>query len=163
MVGTFGQRELVNRMQLTLKQMDVLAQSVASGAAAPGIYLIEVILNGRVNTTVGNTWTNVGGSSLAQVQYHAANTIITGGEPILSYFVSTVTNEASVVAQDLSTVRELGNSVLAGGTTTTGSTDGSNVFPDGPDIVTITVRNLSAANVTTSTVNGRLSWTEAQA
>jgi hypothetical protein len=68
-----------------------------------------------------------------------------------------------VVAQDLSTVRELGNSVLAGGTTTTGSTDGSNVFPDGPDIVTITVRNLSAANVTTSNINGRLSWTEAQA
>jgi hypothetical protein len=163
MIGIFGQRELNNRMQLTLKQMDVLAQSVASGAASPGVYLIEVILNGKVNTVTGNNWTNVSGSSLAQVQYHAASTVITGGEPILSYFVSTVTNEASVVGQDLSTVRELGNSILAGGTTTVGSTDGSNVFPDGPDMVTITVRNLSAANVTTSNINGRLSWTEAQA
>ena len=162
-VGVLGQRELVNRMQLTLKQMDVLAQSVASGAAAPGVYLIEVILNGRVNTVTNNNWVNVGGSSLSQVQYHAANTVITGGEPILSYFVSTVTNEASVVGQDLSTVRELGNSILAGGTTTVATTDGSNVFPDGPDKVTITVRNLSAANVTTSNINGRLSWTEAQA
>jgi hypothetical protein len=143
--------------------MDVLAQSVASGAASPGVYLIEVILNGKISTVTNNNWTNVSGSSLAQVQYHAASTVITGGEPILSYFVSTVTNEASVVGQDLSTVRELGNSIIAGGTTTVGSTDGSNVFPDGPDMVTITVRNLSAANVTTSNINGRLSWTEAQA
>jgi hypothetical protein len=162
-VGILGQRELVNRMQLTLKQMDVLAQSVASGAASPGIYLIEVILNGKNNTATGNNWVNVGGSSLAQVQYHSANTVILGGEPILSYFVSTVTNEASVVGQDLSTVRELGNSILGGGTTTATNTDGTNIFPDGPDKVTITVRNLSAANVTTSRVNGRLSWTEAQA
>lgn len=163
MVGTFGQRELINRMQLTLKQMDVIAQSTASAAGNPGIFLIEVILNGKVNTTTGNNWTNIGGSSLAQVQYHAANTTISGGEPILSYFVSTVTGEANVVSQDLSTVRELGNSVLAGGNTTVGSTDGTNIFPDGPDIVTICVRNLSGAAVTSASLNGRLSWTEAQA
>jgi hypothetical protein len=89
--------------------------------------------------------------------------IITGGEPILSYFVSTVTGEASVVGQDLSTVRELGNSIIAGGTTTTSSTDGTNVFPDGPDMVTVCVRNLSGAAVTSASLNGRLSWTEAQA
>jgi hypothetical protein len=163
MVGLFGQRELVNRMQLTLKQMDVLAQSTASATGNPGIYLVEVILNGRVNNASGNTWVNVGGSSLAQVQYHAANTIVLGGEPILSYFVSTVTGEASVVGQDLSTVRELGNSILAGGTSSAANTDGSNIFPDGPDKVTITIRNLSGAAVTSSSVNGRLSWTEAQA
>jgi hypothetical protein len=163
MVGVFGQRELINRMQLTLKQMDVLAQSTAATAGNPGIFLIEVILNGKVNTTTGNTWQNVGGSSLSQVQYHAANTTITGGEPILSYFVSTVTGEAAVVSQDLSTVRELGNSVIAGGTTTTSSTDGTNVFPDGPDMVTICVRNLSGGSVTSASLNGRLSWTEAQA
>ena len=162
-VGILGQRELVNRMQLTLKQMDVLAQSTSSVAFSPGIYLIEVILNGRVSTATGNNWVNVGGSSLSQVQYHAASTIITGGEPILSYFVSTVTGEAAVVGQDLSTVRELGNSILAGGNTAVATTDGSNVFPDGPDKVTITVRNLSGTNVTSSSVNGRLSWTEAQA
>jgi hypothetical protein len=150
-------------MQLTLKQMDVLAQSTASAAGNPGIFLIEVILNGKVSTTTGNNWQNVGGSSLAQVQYHAANTVITGGEPILSYFVSTVTGEAQVVGQDLGTVRELGNSVLAGGNTTVSSTDGSNVFPDGPDMVTICVRNLSGAAVTSASLNGRLSWTEAQA
>jgi hypothetical protein len=163
MVGTFGQRELINRMQLTLKQMDVIAQSTASATGNPGIFLVEVILNGKVNTTTGNSWSNVGGSSLAQVQYHAANTTISGGEPILSYFVSTVTGEANVVSQDLSTVRELGNSVIAGGTTTTSSTDGTNIFPDGPDMVTICVRNLSGASVTSASLNGRLSWTEAQA
>jgi hypothetical protein len=162
-VGVLGQRELINRMQLTLKQMDVLAQSTSSVAYSPGIYLIEVILNGKVNTVTNNNWVNVGGSSLSQVCYHAASTIITGGESIFSYFVSTVTGEASVVAQDLSRVRELGTSILGGGTTNVASTDGTNIFPDGPDIVTICVRNLSGTNVTSSSVNGRLSWTEAQA
>jgi hypothetical protein len=150
-------------MQLTLKQMDVLAQSTASAANNPGIFLIEVILNGKVNTVTNNNWVNVGGSSLSQVCYHAANTTIIGGESIFSYFVSTVTGEASVIAQDLSRVRELGTSILGGGTTNVTSTTGANIFPDGPDIVTICVRNLSGAAVTSASLNGRLSWTEAQA
>jgi hypothetical protein len=162
-VGVLGQRELINRMQLTLKQMDVLAQSTASAANNPGIFLIEVILNGKVNTVTNNNWVNVGGSSLSQVCYHAASTTIIGGESIFSYFVSTVTGEASVIAQDLSRVRELGTSILGGGTTNVTSTDGANIFPDGPDIVTICVRNLSGAAVTSASLNGRLSWTEAQA
>ncbi len=162
-VGTLGQRELINRMQLTLKQMDVLAQSTASSTNSPGVFLIEVILNGTVSTTTGNTWVNVGGSSLSQVCYHAASTIITGGESIFSYFISTVTGEASVIGQDLSRVRELGTAILGGGNTNVTSTDGYNVFPDGPDVVTITVRNLSKASVTSASLNGRLSWTEAQA
>jgi hypothetical protein len=60
-------------------------------------------------------------------------------------------------------VRDLGNSILGGGTTNVASTTELNVFPDGPDIVTIAIRNLSGSGVTTATVNGRLSWTEAQA
>jgi hypothetical protein len=161
-VGVLGERELVNRMQLTLRQMDVLSL-VAGSAGNPGAFLVELILNPRFNTATGNTWENVGGSSLSQVCYHAANTTLIGGEPIFSFFVSTQSGEASVVQQDLGLVRDLGNSILGGGTTNAGQTTELNIFPDGPDIVTIAIRNLSGSGVTTATVNGRLSWTEAQA
>jgi hypothetical protein len=161
-VGVFGERELINRMQLRLRQMDVLSL-VAGTAGNPGAFLVELILNPRFNTSVGNTWENVGGSSLSQVCYHAANTTLIGGEPIFSFFVSTQSGEANVVQQDLGLVRDLGNSILGGGTTNTAQTTELNIYPDGPDIVTIAIRNLSGAGVTTATVNGRLSWTEAQA
>jgi hypothetical protein len=161
-VGVLGERELVNRMQLTLRQMDVLSL-VAGTAGNPGAFLVELVLNPKFNTSTGNTWENVGGSSLSQVCYHSVNTTLVGGEPIFSFFVSTQSGEASVVQQDLSLVRDLGNSILGGGTTNVASTTELNVFPDGPDIVTIAIRNLSGSGVTTATVNGRLSWTEAQA
>jgi len=161
-VGVFGERELINRMQLRLRQMDVLSL-VAGTAGNPGAFLVELVLNPKFNTASGNTWENVGGSSLSQVCYHSVNTTLVGGEPIFSFFVSTQSGEASVVQQDLGIVRDLGNSILGGGTTNTASTTELNVFPDGPDIVTIAIRNLSGSGVTTATVNGRLSWTEAQA
>jgi hypothetical protein len=161
-VGTLGQRELINRMQLALFQMDVLA-NVASTAGNPGLFMIEVILNGKLSTATGNTWTNVGGSSLSQVMYHAANTTITGGESIFSYFLNVPANDANVASNSLTQVKTLGNSIFAGGSTTAGSTDGSNIFPDGPDVVTICIRNLSGSGVTSNSINARLSWQEAQA
>jgi len=57
---------------------------------------------------------------------------------------------------DLGDVRDLGNSILGGGTTLT--TTG--VYPDGPDTLHIVARNIGAAS---ATVFARLSWTEAQA
>ena len=161
-VGTLGQRELINRMQLALYQMDVLA-SITSSAGNPGLFMIEVILNGKLNTATGNTWTNVGGSSLSQVMYHAANTTITGGESIFSYFLNVLANDANVASNSLTQVKTLGNAIYAGGTTTAGSTDGTNIFPDGPDVVTVCIRNLSGASVTANSINARLSWQEAQA
>jgi hypothetical protein len=162
-VGIFGERELINRMQLTLRQMDILAQSTASSTNNPGVFLVELMLNGKVNTVTNNNWVNAGGSSLSQICYHAANTTFTGGEPIFSFFVSTVTNEASVVQQDLNLVRVLGNSIMGGGLVNTSPTTEANVFPDGPDVVTVVVRNLSSASVTSASINARMSWTEAQA
>jgi hypothetical protein len=62
---------------------------------------------------------------------------------------------------DLSGVRDLGNSILGGG----GLNSNTNIYPDGPDTLTIVVTNLSTlpAAVGVATVFGRLSWTEAQA
>jgi hypothetical protein len=134
-------------MQLTLRSMAI--QSTGAGA----VFLITLRLNGRVS---GGTFASVGGSSLAQVAYHSGQTI-TGGENVFGFY----TNTPGVTSQDLSTVRDIGNSILGGGNTLTCPTTASNVYPDGPDILTICATNITA--VTTNSVNARISWTEAQA
>ena len=157
-VGLFSFRDMVNRMQLAL---DSLGMVVSAGATTPLQLLVKVILNGRLSTAVGNNWVNVGGSSLAQVMIHPAGTLITGGETILSFYATSSPSSATVVEQVLVKVRELGTSINSGGLLTAGSTDGSNIYPDGPDVVTISVSNISAQTV--NSVAARISWTEAQA
>jgi len=152
--GIIGARDLINRMQLTLRQMDI----VATGTAA--IFRVELVLNGRIGGSGAGAFAAAGGSSLAQVALHTATTpftTVTGGETILSFFIYT----PSVVQQDLNLVRDLGNSILGGGTSNTVPTTSANLYPDGPDVVTIRVTNVSA--VATSTIAARISWTEAQA
>jgi hypothetical protein len=146
--GLMGAREIINRMQLTLRSMGAYV------TGANMAFRIELVLNGRVSA---GTFANVGGSSLAQVSYHTAGTTVAGGETIFSFFVSSNT----VTTQDLNLVRDLGNSILGGGTTLTAPTTVANVYPDGPDIVTICATNITA--VTTNSINARISWTEAQA
>jgi hypothetical protein len=152
LTGLLGARDLINRMQLTLRQMDV----VATGSAV--ILRVELILNGKLGGTGAGTFVAAGGSSLAQIATHSATgtTTITGGESIFSFFVYT----PSVVQQDLTLVRDLGNSILGGGTTATVPTSSANLYPDGPDVVTVKVTSLTA---TTSSIAPRISWTEAQA
>lgn len=140
--GTLGQRELINRMQLTLRELGVL-----SG----GTFLISLILNGRVS---GGTYTSAGGSSLSQLCLHTAGTTITGGESIYSFFVTSGTT-----TKELTLVRDLGNSILGGGNSLTAPTTVNNIYPDGPDLVIVSARNVGV----TTTINARLSWTEAQA
>lgn len=149
LTGLLGVREIINRMQLTFRAM---------GAYVTGnnmAFRIELILNGRVSA---GTFAPVGGSSLAQVAYHTVGTTVTGGETIFSFFVS---SNGSVTTQDLNVVRDLGNSILGGGTSLTVPTTVNGVYPDGPDIVTICATNVTA--VATNSINARISWTEAQA
>jgi len=149
LTGILGNREIINRMQLTLRSM-----AVQSSGASPCVFLISLRLNGRVSA---GTFSSVGGSSLAQVAYHTTATTITGGENVFGFY----TNTPGVTAQDLSTVRDIGNSILGGGATLTCPTTPANLYPDGPDVLTICATNISA--VTTNSVNARISWTEAQA
>lgn len=146
LTGLIGAREIINRMQLTLRQMDVYT----TGAA----FKIEVFLNGRLS---GGTFSALGGSSLAQVAYHTAGQTIAGGEAIFGFF----TSNTGAVTQDLSIVRDIGNSIMGGGTSTNVPTSALNMYPDGPDIITVCATNIT--NQATNTINSRLSWTEAQA
>jgi hypothetical protein len=92
---------------------------------------------------------------LAQLCLHAAGTTVTGGETIFSFFT-----QNGVTQQDLSLVRDLGNSILGGGTSLTAPTTSANLYPDGPDILTIRATNVGSV---AGSINARISWTEAQA
>ena len=150
--GAFGSRELVNRMQLVLRTL---------GVSIAGISTANVLVRGYLNSTpsTATTWTNAVGnlagqqnSSLAQIaDYGGGNVTVSGGEVIAGFFV------AGTSTLDLGTVRDLGNSVLGGG----GATANTQIYPDGPDVLTITATNLTPG--TSVNLLTRLSWTEAQA
>ncbi len=145
LVGAFGTREIINRMQLALNSLGVYAN---------GNFLVTLVLNGQLNTA--DTWLNVGGSSLSQIVFHPTGRTITGGETIGGFYVNSSGTAFGTTTLDLSKTRDLGNSILGGGTTTTNT----QFYPDGPDMLTVMVRNVGS---TTGTVFGRLSWIEAQA
>lgn len=144
--GVLGAREIVNRMQLTLESLGVYV----TGAAVR----VELILNGRVSGSPG-TWTNIGGSSLTQFATHGTTSTIAGGESIFTFF----STAGGVNSQTLTAVRDLGNSILGGGLVTAVSTTNTNIYPDGPDQVTVCVTPLA----TNAAVAARLMWKEAQA
>jgi len=151
-VGAFGARELINRMQLVLRALDITTNTANSNL------LITAVLNGTPSSSTNwtnavNNVTTVQNSSLAQIaNYAAGSTTVAGGEITAGFFVGSGANSV-----DLNPVRDLGNCILGGG----GATSNVNIYPDGPDTLTIAVTNLSPS--ASASVLGRLSWTEAQA
>jgi hypothetical protein len=151
--ANFGQRELINRMQLQLDSVGVLTSTPESSL------VVTAIINGRPSSDT--LWTNavknsvvLSNTSLAQIADYAGNnnkTIILGGEQTGGFYVQ------GTAAIDLTSIRELGNSILGGGNN---SADES-IYPDGPDVLSIVVTNLNATD--SVDVFGRLGWFEAQA
>ena len=149
--AAFGARELINRMQLTLRTLDL---------SVVGIQTANILLRAYLNAipSTATTWTNSVGnalgavnSSLAQIaDYAGGSTTVAGGEVTAGFWASQTTSI------DISGVRDLGNSVLGGG----GSSANTQIYPDGPDVLTIVATNVSPYAVN---VYGRISWTEAQA
>ena len=148
----FGQRELINRVQLVLRNLGVSIAGITTANV-----LVRAFLNGTPSSAT--TWTNAVGnvsgqinSSLAQIaDYGGGNTTVSGGEVTAGFFVS------GTSTLDLGTVRDLGNSILGGG----GAAANTQIYPDGPDVLTITATNLTPG--TSVNLLTRLSWTEAQA
>ena len=148
--ASFGSRELINRMQLVLRTLDLTTKTTGAN------FLVRAYLNSTPSTAT--LWTNAVGnvpgiqnSSLAQIaDYAGGTTTITGGEVTAGFFVN------STSSIDLDKVRDLGNCILGGG----GAFANSQIYPDGPDVLTITATNVGGAAVD---VLARLSWTEAQA
>ena len=149
-IAEFGAREVVNRMQLILKSLGVTTRFDSSRL------LIRAVLNGVPATA--QSWTDatgdIGGqanSSLAQIADYSGRDIpIFGGETIAGFFVQGTTT------LDLSTLRDLGNSILGGGSARVDQ----ELYPDGPDVLTIVATNIGTSS---AEILGRVSWTEAQA
>lgn len=149
--ANFGQRELINRMQLKLRGLGVTTPNSGTN------YLVRAYLNAI--PSVGATWAlpnffeaGTANSSLAQIaDYRTLGTVTVFGGEITGGFLSQGTDSIS-----LDSLRDLGNSILGGG----GSNSRTGIYPDGPDTITIVVTNLGTQ---IAQFQGRLSWTEAQA
>ena len=145
--GNYGSRELVNRMQLLLRQVDI---------SSNGKFFVELVLNPNIDTAAN--WIEVGGTSLAQYAPLNPNAELIGGEVIFSFFSDNGVNQYS-----LKEVKELSNSILGGGTSNYASTtapDPTGIFPDGPEVLAVRCTNIAGSN---KKIDARLSWTEAQA
>ena len=143
-----GVREIINRMQMVLRQVDCFAN---------GSVLMSLVLNTTVSPGTPN-WTPVGGSSLAQYINHSPGTLVQGGEVIYGFYLNTVGGPAyQTTQQDLNLVRDLGTSILSGGSSPFSNVD---IYPNGPDMVTIVAQNIGPIN---ANISSRVSWTEAQA
>ena len=158
--GAMGTRELINRMQLIFKSLDISLVGTTTGNVLVQAFLNAVpIINPGTSSTLTNiAWTNsvrnainVPSSSLAQIADYAGNNVtVFGGEGTAGFFVS------STGTSDISSVRDLGNSLQGGGF----GYSNAGIYPDGPDTLTIVVTNLATS---AQPVLGRISWTEAQA
>jgi hypothetical protein len=145
--GNFGTRELINRMQLVLRQVDI---------SSTGKFFVELVLNPRPDAN--NNWSNVGGTSLAQYSILSTNTDLIGGEVIYGFY-----SDNGVNSYDLSAVKEISNCILGGGGTSYSTSTAPNptgIFPDGPEVLAVRVTNLDGTN---RNIDARFSWTEAQA
>jgi hypothetical protein len=148
--GLLGIKETINRMQLQLSDMAVVSS---------GTILVNLVLNGTCTGFSGSFQSIAASgqisSSLAQVAVNTSNTAtITSGESVTALYSN------GVNTLDLGQVRDLGNSILGGGTVNTIPTTPAGVYPDGPDILYVVATNTTASAVT---MLARINWKEAQA
>ena len=147
--GFLGEREIVNRMQLILKSVGILSTHNCT---------ITLRLNGLITNT---NWSRVENPSLSQLIYHNNQDEISGGIDIFNFRAQggtgTTNRSAVVTTQELGEITTLGNSILGG----------NNVFPDGPDVLTVVAKLNEDPSTVSDTnpfnVTGRISWTESQA
>lgn len=149
--GLLGSREVINRAQLQLESLGLYTTGTG--------YFIQLYLNGYASAAFTGSFQAISSntSSLAQVALNTTlGTTIINGESVAAAY----SNVSGPTTLDLSTVRDLGNSILGGGTSNTVPTSQAGFYPDGPDILYVVATALTA---TSSTLVARLTWKEAQA
>jgi hypothetical protein len=140
LTGKLGDRDVINRMQLRLKEI---------GISATNLVDVKVLLNPRLNNL---NFTGVDAPSLTQVVEHTAADTVSGGVQVYNFRGSggSAAGVEGTTTVDVSTLFEMSNSILGG----------DSIFPDGPDIITIAVARLTGNSTLTS---AKLTWSEAQA
>jgi hypothetical protein len=140
--GQFGDRDLINRSQLLLQKLQLQSDQA--------VQVYGILNPGNIDAS-SLTWTSVNTTALGSQPSFAqiSTSSTTAGTPGEQIF-STLGPPAGFAEIDLSSLKELSNSAIGGYSN----------FPDGPDVLAVVVRNLSAS---TATVNLNLFWSEAQA
>jgi hypothetical protein len=141
--GTLGDRDLINRSLLLLQKLQIQSDQ--------SVQVYGILNPGNISAYTDLTWSSVNtvalGSqpSFSQISTSLA-TVASPGEQVFS----TLGQPGGFAEIDLNQLKELSNSSIGG----------YNNYPDGPDVLAIVVRNLSAAS---ANVNINLFWSEAQA
>jgi hypothetical protein len=148
--GPLGVRELVNRMQLRLRSVDLMTTNDTE---------IRLILNGFIDN---KTFKPASSPSLSQIVVHNKGDTVQDGSILFSYRVPGGVNDTSgkrtstVTNYDVSGLGYLGNSIQGG----------DSIYPDGPDVLTLVAVCLDPGGVCATSpysVTARVSWAEAQA
>jgi hypothetical protein len=139
LTGKLGDRDVINRMQLRLKEIGVSSTQLVD---------VKLLLNPRLNNL---NFQGVDNPSLTQVVEHTASDTISGGIQVYNFRATGGSGgtEATTTV-DVSTLFELSNSILGG----------DSIYPDGPDILTVAVSRLTGNSTLTA---AKISWSEAQA
>jgi hypothetical protein len=139
LTGKLGDRDVINRMQLRLKEIGVSTNQLVE---------VKVLLNPRLNNL---NFQGVDSPSLTQIVEHTAADTVSGGVQVYNFKAAPGASASDgTTTVDVSSLFELSNSILGG----------DSIYPDGPDILTIAVARLSGNSTLTS---AKLSWSEAQA
>ena len=134
LTGRLGDKDIINRMQIRMQEIGVSPDELVE---------VKLLLNGRLNNL---SFTPVDPPSLVELVEHTLQDTISGGIQIYNFQAEA----GSTTTLDLDRLFELSNSILGG----------DNVFPDGPDILTVAVSRLTG---NPTRVAAKLSWLEAQA
>ncbi len=140
LTGKLGDRDVINRMQLRLKEIGISSTQLVD---------VKLLLNPRLNNL---NFVGVDAPSLTQIVEHTAADTVSGGVQVYNFRGAggaTAGTEGTTTV-DVSSLFELSNSILGG----------DSIYPDGPDIMTVAVARLTGNTTLTS---AKLSWSEAQA
>jgi hypothetical protein len=139
LTGKLGDKDIINRMQIRMQEI---------GVSTDELIEVKLILNGRLNN-LGFVASDA--PSLVEIVEHTLQDTISGGIQVYNFEAEGgQEGEARATTVDIGTLFELSNSILGG----------DNIFPDGPDILTVCVSRLTGNDTRAS---AKLSWGEAQA
>ena len=150
LTGALGQRDIINRMQMKLKETGLILTHDCE---------VKLILNGNLSNTY---WEQVANPSLSELIAHDVGDTVNGGTEIFSFRASggTTDNTGQRLSNtsdfELGDIIDLGNSILGG--------DG--VFPNGPDILTVAVKVVDTNGINADNpfkTSSRITWSESQA
>jgi len=150
--ANLGFRDIINRMQLTLKSAGVLVTHDCE---------VRLILNARLSN---DEYQSIGSPSLSQIYKHNVGDTFTDGTTVLAFRAQggsildagTGRRGFNVTDTSLDEIALLGNSILGG----------DSIYPDGPDILTVAVKPVDTSQIRGSSpfiVTGRITWAESQA